>query len=501
VVQTAGVLENMEPLNLINDHLMPAMEELGSEFAAGTVSLPHLLKSADVMKQVMGFLENYLKISTGVDATEATGSKGTIVLGTVYQDVHSIGKDLTKTLMENYGYKVIDLGVQVPVGDFVETAKKHNAMAVGMSALLVQTSNHMIAVSSLLEEEKLQHLPILVGGAPVNTRHASFVALAGREDESTMRNNVFYCRSGMDGVNILNQIHEADNVEKLFKKNLESLKTAYQSGIRLDKERDELFATLPKRKVVFDAEYSLSTGLGIIQKLEIPVKEFIPHINQRLLFTLNWKYGGSRTWEKKGTSKEELIKTMHQWIDKASEKKWLLPQAVYTVLPCIGSDKHVTILDPKSDQELATLSFNDVIGQGKKDIFNVAQYFNPEKKDIIALQISTGGPDVRDVIEEMKTSDREAALLLQGLSDRLAEDMAEVMHRHIDRMVYGSNDLSSKRYSPGYPAMSDITNNKVIVDLLDGCAKLGIELTNGCEFNPTGTTAAVVCFHPKADYH
>ncbi len=500
VIQTAGIIEDMEPLTLINDHLMPAMEELGTEFAAGTVSLPHLLKSADVMKQVMGFLESYLRISTGTDVGEATSSKGTIVLGTVYQDVHSIGKDLTKTLMENYGYKVIDLGVQVPVADFIETAKKHDAMAVGMSALLVQTSNHMITVSSLLEEEQLQHLPILVGGAPVNQRHASFVALAGREDESTMRSNVFYCRSGMDGVNVLNQLKENNNLDDMFAKNLKKLKSAYESGLRLDKERDELFATLPRRKVEFATRYSYSDGLGNIKKVKIPVKEFIPHINQKLLFTLNWKYGGSRTWEKKGTSEQELIQTMHQWIDKASENGWLLPQSVFTILPCIGSENSVTIIDPTSDQELAKLTFNDIIGKGKKDIFNVAQYFNPGRKDIIGLQICTGGPDVRGVIEEMKINDREGALLLQGLSDRLAEDMAEHMNKHIDTLVYGSNDLSSKRYSPGYPSMTDVSNNKVIADLLDGCSRLGIELTDGYEFNPTGTTAAIVCFHPEADY-
>ncbi len=501
VLQTVDIIENMAPLALINEHLMPAMEELGSDFAAGTVSLPHLLKSADVMKQVMGFLERYLKISTGGDASEATGSKGTIVLGTVYQDVHSIGKDLTKTLMENYGYKVIDLGVQVPVNDFIEAAKKHNAIAIGMSALLVQTSNHMITVSALLEEEKLQHLPILVGGAPVNKRHASFVALAGREDETSMRSNVFYCRSGMDGVNILNQLHEGNNLEALFEKNLKELKSAYQSGLRLDKERENLLATLPRRQVDFSNKYSLTDGLGKIEKIKIPVQEFTPHINHKLLFSLNWKYGGSRSWEKKGITEEQLIQTMNEWIQKSSDNHWLFPQSVYTILPCIGFENKVTILDPESDRELATLTFNDVIGKGKKDIFNVAQYYNPKQRDIIGLQISTGGPDVREVIDEMKINDREGALLLQGLSDRLAEDMAEYTNQHIDRLVYDSNDLSSKRYSPGYPAMTDISNNKTITDLLDGCQKLGIELTDGFEFNPTGTTAAVICFHPNADYN
>jgi 5-methyltetrahydrofolate--homocysteine methyltransferase len=73
--------------------------------------------------------------------------KGVIVLGTVYQDVHSIGKDLAKTLFENYGYRVIDLGVMTPLQKYIDTAKEYNADAIGMSALLVQTSNHMITVA------------------------------------------------------------------------------------------------------------------------------------------------------------------------------------------------------------------------------------------------------------------------------------------------------------------------------------------------------------------
>jgi 5-methyltetrahydrofolate--homocysteine methyltransferase len=119
-------------------------------FGKGEVSLPHLLRSADVMKQAMGFIEGYLRHKAKQeqrDLSEDT-THGTIVLGTVYQDVHSIGKDLTKTLLENYGYKVIDLGVMVPLQEFIDR-QKNICTAIGMSALLVQTANHMITVSRM----------------------------------------------------------------------------------------------------------------------------------------------------------------------------------------------------------------------------------------------------------------------------------------------------------------------------------------------------------------
>ncbi|MBU2512055.1 homocysteine S-methyltransferase family protein [bacterium] len=501
VVQAAKIIEEMEPLELINNHLMPSMEELGAEFASGTVSLPHLLKSADVMKQVMGFLELYLKQVSGVDPNDASGSKGTIVLGTVYQDVHSIGKDLTKTLMENYGFRVIDLGVQVPVRDFIETAKKHNAMAIGMSALLVQTSNHMITVSALLEEEGMQEVSLLIGGAPVNERHASFVALAGRDDEETMRENVFYCRSGMDGVNILNQLLDSEQNKQLLLRNKPGLIKAYRSGLRLDKERGNLLATLPKRKVGFDKPNSYDGKLGQIEKIERTIVDFKDNLNLLLLFTLNWKYGGKKSWEKKGISYEYLVEKAEEWVQRSGENQWVQPQAVFSVLPCRGGEDSVTIKDPISGKPIATLTFNDVIGQGKKDIFNVARFFNPDKDDIIGLQVSTGGPNVTEAINRLKENDREGALLLQGLSDRVAEDMAEYTNQIVNTMVYNNPEASSTRYSPGYPAMTEIANNKTIADLLDATNQLGIKLTDGFEFSPTGTTAAIICFHQDADYH
>ncbi len=500
VEQVAGIIANMPPLELINNHLMPTMEDLGSEFAAGTVSLPHLLKSADVMKQVMGFLEEYLRKTTGKESSETVGSKGTIVIGTVYQDVHSIGKDLTKTLMENYGYRVIDLGVQVPVQDFIETARKNNAMAIGMSALLVQTSNHMITVSSLLEQEQMKNIPILIGGAPVNRRHAAFVALAGREDEATMRDNVFYCRSGMDGVNILNLLTDDTQVEKLCEGNGKKLRSAYKSGLKMEKEKENLLKTLPRRKVNFSETYRSDIELGVIRKIEVPVTEFKSHINRKMLFSLNWKFGGEKNWAKKGVSGEQLDQLLDDWVNRSADNNWIQPQAVSVVFKCRGAQDRVTVLSPNNGEPLATLTFNDVIGKDNKDIFNVAEFYNPDRDDLIAFQLSTGGSGVNKAIEEFKENDKEGALLLQGLSDRIAEDMADYVNAQVDLMVYGTDDKYSKRYSPGYPAMTDISNNRVIADLLEACERTGISLTEGYQFSPTGTTAAVVCFHPDAGY-
>lgn len=501
VESVAEIITEMEPLKLINDHLMPAMEELGSGFAEGMVSLPHLLKSADVMKHVMGFLEAFMKNSVSGGNDLQIRIKGTIVLGTVYQDVHSIGKDLAKTLMENYGYTVIDLGVQVPIAKFVEVAAEHKAMAIGMSALLVQTSNHMITISALLKERQMDDIPILIGGAPVNNRHAAYVAMAGVNSLTEMRNNVFYCRSGMDGVNYLNQLTEPQQKDQLLADNRKILEVAYQSGQNLKKQTDELFKTLPQRVVRFESSPSPLEPFEPVRKRVYRLSDFRDHINSKLLFTLNWKYGGKRSWEKKGVTSEMLASQLDEWIERADKNDWIIPQGVFALFPCRGSDKTVTVLDPTSGQPLRTLTFNDVIGQGKKDIFNVARYFNPERDDVIGIQLTTAGPNVDKAIQSFNDQDRESSLLLQGLSNRIAEDMAEHVNQILNEMVFKDLAGNSTRYSPGYPVMSDIENNRPLFEILNAEKLLGIQLTDGFEFYPTGTTAAVVCFHPGASYH
>jgi len=197
---------------------MKTMRELGDAFGRGEVSLPHLLKSADVMRNAMEFLEWYMRLKSGVNPGDEIQYKGTVVIGTVYQDVHSIGKDLAKTLLENYGYRVIDLGVQVPLEKFIETAEKENADAIGMSALLVQTSNHMITIARMLKEKSYE-IPILIGGAPVNSRHAGYVAMYGQSDTKNILNNIFYCQSGRDGVNVMSRLKEKGSLDSFFSEN------------------------------------------------------------------------------------------------------------------------------------------------------------------------------------------------------------------------------------------------------------------------------------------
>ena len=129
-------VEKIGAVPTLNDVLLPAMKEVGDKFGAGELILPFVLQSAEVMKRAVAQLENYLDQIEGY-------TKGTVVLATVFGDVHDIGKSLVNTILTNNGYTVVDLGKQVPIGTILDAAQEHDATAIGLSALLVSTSKQM----------------------------------------------------------------------------------------------------------------------------------------------------------------------------------------------------------------------------------------------------------------------------------------------------------------------------------------------------------------------
>ncbi len=499
VEETALIVDKHEPLEFISGYLMKTMRELGDAFGRGEVSLPHLLKSADVMRNVMGFLEWYMRMKTGADEA-ALEYKGVVVIGTVYQDVHSIGKDLAATLLENYGYKVIDLGVQVPLDKFIETARKENADAIGMSALLVQTSNHMITVARMVKE---MPIPILIGGAPVNSRHAGFVAMHGQSETDHILDNVFYCESGMDGVNVMNALQDKPNRDSLLKDNKEKLVREYERAKGLQESQAKLLESLSRRKVSFK-KHEVSLNEFGVHRVEFKLSKLSPNLDEKSLYSLNWKFGKKSSWEQKGVDLGQLKALKEEWVEKAEANQWIIPRARFGLFPVQSEGDEVIVYDPeKRDREIARFNFTVCIGKGRKDKFTIAQYFHPKSSgqmDVIGLQLTTAGLGAEPAIAEFKKNhDSESALYLQGLCDRVAEDLAEYIHNLLRKRVGLKKGKDGERYSPGYPAIVDLINNKVIWENLQA-EDIGVTLTDANEFDPPSSTAAVVCFHKEAGY-
>lgn len=166
--QAKQLLKNTEPLEIINTHLIPALDTVGQGFENGTIFLPQLLMSADAAKVAFDEIKQAMAQS---DAPAGNAKKDKIVIATVKGDIHDIGKNIVKVLLENYGFDVIDLGKDVPPEVILETAKREQVRLVGLSALMTTTVANMEITIALLRRE-YPACKIMVGGAVLTQDYA-----------------------------------------------------------------------------------------------------------------------------------------------------------------------------------------------------------------------------------------------------------------------------------------------------------------------------------------
>ena len=164
--QTRALLETKEPLELVDEALIPALDIVGSKYEKGTLFLPQLLQAASAAQSA------FEEIKTAIAKKGAANeSKGRIVIATVKGDVHDIGKNIVKVILENYGFEVIDLGRDVPVETVVNTVREKDVHLVGLSALMTTTLKSMEETIAALHEAKLD-CKIMVGGAVLTPEYA-----------------------------------------------------------------------------------------------------------------------------------------------------------------------------------------------------------------------------------------------------------------------------------------------------------------------------------------
>ena len=165
-------LKTVEPLVCV-DAMMAGLEETGKRFEKGEYFLPELMMAGDTFKAGM-------EVLTPLLAGGSRQSRGTVVLGTVQGDVHDIGKNLVGFMLESAGYKVIDLGIDVPVERFVEAVKTQSPDVLALSALLTTTMLGMKAILDALEAAGLRSkVKVVVGGAPLSQKFAEDIGADG----------------------------------------------------------------------------------------------------------------------------------------------------------------------------------------------------------------------------------------------------------------------------------------------------------------------------------
>ena len=188
---TARTLEEKAPMDVINGIIIPALDHVGKEFEKGTMFLPQLMMSAETVKNSFAVIKSTIE-SSG----KKQESKGKIVIATVKGDIHDIGKNIVKVLLENYGYDVIDLGKDVPPEVIVETLIKEDIHLCGLSALMTTTVVSMEDTIKLIREKGLD-VKVFVGGAVLNQEYADMIGADA------------YCKDALASVNYANEFFGA----------------------------------------------------------------------------------------------------------------------------------------------------------------------------------------------------------------------------------------------------------------------------------------------------
>jgi 5-methyltetrahydrofolate--homocysteine methyltransferase len=447
------------------------MKEVGDKFGSGELILPFVLKSAECMKTAVGELEKYLLQEEGT-------TKGKLVLGTVYGDVHDIGKNLVKTIFQNNGYTVYDLGKQVPLQKFLEKIDEVNPDAIGLSALLVSTSKQMQFFVEHARKNKMS-VPILCGGAAINSNYINRIA----KEDGLYEGGVFYCNTMFEGLKTMDKIvSDKANLLQEWKEKLAKWKDTTPTF--------SSSSEIPRSNVIpVTAPAPPSVNIPIhLDSSKINIDEVWSMIDKKSLFKLSWGLRG-----KAGQDQEEDHEKLFQdWKKRIEIEKLFEPSVVYGYFHCHNQGQKLIVEHPSGEK----IEF-DLPRSTKPKHLCLADYFG--KDDIVAFQAVTVGNKVADIIEKWDQEDKYTdAYYLHGLAVEFAEGLASWVNKKIksELSIQGKGGL---RYSWGYPSCPDVGQHHLVWKLLTP-NKYGMSLTESGQIIPEQSTAAIVVHHPDAEY-
>jgi 5-methyltetrahydrofolate--homocysteine methyltransferase len=474
-------------VSVLNEVLLPAMKDVGDRFGAGELILPFVLQSAEVMKKSVSHLEQYLEKQAGY-------SKGSIVVATVFGDVHDIGKSLLITILANNGYTVHDLGKQVPVNTIIDAAIDKQADAIGLSALLVSTSKQMPLCIQELDRRGV-HLPVLIGGAAINRSFGRRAAVL--PDGRVYEPAVFYCKDVFEGLSTMDTLTDPVQLPGLVA----------QVRAEIEAERDQVVPTPvarvtprpgagPRRDVKIPAPPFWGA-----RRIEADLRQVWQHLDRNTLFRHHW--GGHKV---KGAEYERIIREVFEpelasLTEDALRDGWLSPLIVSGYFPCNAAGDQLIVFDPsRPEREVTRLEFPR---QPDGERLCLVDYFRPlasGERDVVVLQAVSAGPRAGAYIEELQQSgDYSRMLYVNGLASGTAEALAEYAH-NLARRDLGLADNQGLRFSWGYAACPDLEEQQKVLPLLNAEQAIGLTLSLSNNLDPEHSTAAIVLHHPETKY-
>jgi 5-methyltetrahydrofolate--homocysteine methyltransferase len=511
-------LQAGRPLDVIEGPLMEGMNVVGDLFSSGKMFLPQVVKSARVMKKAVAYLIPFIEENNG---GEPRKSNGTIVMATVKGDVHDIGKNIVGVVLQCNNFEVIDLGVMVPSGKILQTAREKGADAIGLSGLITPSLDEMVHNAKEMQREGFD-IPLLIGGATTSRTHTAVKIAPGYEQP------VIHVKDASRAVgvvqNLVSEGRKADYAEQIAadyervrrkhegrrsKTTLATLESARANRTKIDWEG----YTPPKPNF-----------LGVQTFDHYALQELRPYIDWTPFFH-SWQLKGSYPKIlddlEKGPEARELFADAQGLLDRIIAEKWLTARAAFGLFPAnaLEYDSIEIYTDESREEVLATLDFlrqqkQKPPGRPNRSLADFVAPRNTGLEDYIGLFAVTTGLGADEVaLRFEEDNDDYNAIMVKALADRLAEAFAELMHRRVRTECWGyaaDEDLDNEalireeyrgiRPAPGYPACPEHTEKRTLWRLLDVENNAGIMLTESCAMSPGAAVSGYYFSHPDANY-
>jgi 5-methyltetrahydrofolate--homocysteine methyltransferase len=500
-------MAKLPPLEIINNVLLDGMKVVGELFGAGKMQLPFVLQSAETMKAAVAYLEPHMERTEGQE-------KGTIVLATVKGDVHDIGKNLVDIILTNNGYRVVNLGIKVPLADMLTAVRENRAHAIGMSGLLVKST---VVMRENLEEMSRQNLdiPVLLGGAALTRTYVEDACVAAYGS-----GRVAYARDAFDGLHLMDKVtgnafddYLAAIQARRSGKARNTARTLGQADARAFRPVDVVAVQARRHRITQDVPVIEPPFWGP-RVIEANPKAIAPFINERSLYQFQWGFRkqGRSLDDFLGWARQELRPVMRRMFELCAADKILKPQAVYGYWKAAGQGNDLILFDTDGTTELARFTLPRQPKEDGECIADFVRDIDDAQRDVIGLQIVTMGSRASDVARAWFEENRyQDYLYLHGLSVEMAEAMAEYVHKRIRAELgfAGEDDRDMEkmlaqgyrgsRYSFGYPACPKLEDQVPLLKLLSA-ERIGITLSDEFQLDPEQSTSAIVILNPRAKY-
>ncbi len=531
-------------LDVIEGPLMDGMNVVGDLFGAGKMFLPQVVKSARVMKKAVAYLLPFMdeeKRKSGVTSR----SNGKIVMATVKGDVHDIGKNIVGVVLACNNFEVVDLGVMVPAQKILDTAIAEHADMIGVSGLITPSLEEMANVAKEMKRRDFK-IPLLIGGATTSRTHTAI------KIEPNYETACVWVKDASRAVGVAQTLVNKDIVGDFLAKvraDYADVRERYKHRgpatrmVSLDAAR----ANAPK----FDwAGYTPPTPAkpGITVLDDIPYTELLKVADWTPFFQaweLHGHYPAILTDQVVGAQATELFNDARAIMDRIVKEKWLRAKAVIGFWPAarVGDDVELTLPPPFTGEgrggEMASQSphppsgpLPPQAGEGKimlhhlrqqadkpveRPNLSLADFIAPKEtgvQDWIGGFAVTAGLGIEEHLEDFKRqNDDYSAIILKALADRMAEALAEWVHREVRTRYWGfapdealsNEDLIREKWrgvrpAPGYPACPDHTEKATLFKLLDATKNADIQLTEGFSMYPAAAVSGWYFSHPDSTY-